>query len=64
MAEQSFDNTLSAPEKKSNTGLIIAIIVIALLLCCCCIALGGAAWRYGDQIMKQFGQVLPLLIAA
>ena len=65
MEEQTFESfdPVDAPEKKSNTGLIIAIVVIALLLCCCCVILVGVGWGYGDQLMDLFSQALPLLLA-
>lgn len=38
-------------KKKKNTTLII-IIVVLLLLCCCCVAVGVAAYQFGDQILE------------
>jgi len=45
-----------APEepKKSNTTMIIVIVVL-VVLCCCCLALAGAGWQFGDQIMYELG---------
>lgn len=43
-------------KKKKNTTLII-IIVVLLLLCCCCVALGVAAYQFGDQILEAFNSM-------
>jgi len=43
-------------KKKKNTTLIIIIIVL-LLLCCCCVALGVAAYQFGDQILEALNSM-------
>ena len=43
-------------KKKKNTTLII-ILVVLLLLCCCCVALGVAAYQFGDQILEALNSL-------
>ena len=43
-------------KKKKNTTLII-ILVVLLLLCCCCVALGVAAYQFGDQILEALNSM-------
>ncbi len=43
-----------APQKKSNTGLIIGIVVVVLLCCCCLIAGGGFAYYRSMQAATAF----------
>jgi flagellar basal body-associated protein FliL len=44
------------PPRKSNTWIIILIVV--LLLCCLCVVALGAAWQFGDQILRALGVTL------
>lgn len=43
-----------APEKKSNTALIIAIVSVLLLCCCCTFTLFMYQWG-GDWLLQYFG---------
>ncbi len=62
----------TAPEKKSNTGLIIGIVVGVLVLCCCCAILAALAFPalFGpdienifEEIEREISYTLPTLLA-
>jgi len=64
MAEYVPGEAAEATAKKSNTGLIIAIVVVVLLICCCCASLVGFFAIFGEEIMRELGLAVPLLVAA
>lgn len=45
--------TMPEPPKRSNTWLIVAIVVV--VVCCLCLVIAGAAWQFGDQILRALG---------
>jgi hypothetical protein len=50
---QEMPATPAPAPKRSNTWLIILIVIV--VLCCLCLIVAGAAWQYGDQILKLIG---------
>lgn len=54
------DSGTPSPAPANNQrNIIIAVVVVLVLLCCCCSAIGIVGYLYGDQIVQQFGRILP-----
>ena len=53
-----------APDSRRR-NITIAVVVAVVLVCCCCCALlvGVYLWQNGDDLMQQFGRLLPTLSA-
>jgi hypothetical protein len=46
--------------------IIIVVVIAVILLCCCCPAVGYGVywlWQNGDQLISNFSQALPPLLA-
>jgi len=61
MAQYGPEEAVRTP-RKNNTALIVAIVVVVLLICCCCAALVTLFAMFGEDIMRELSQALPLLL--